>query len=77
MIYGYARVSEGRCRAQKRGQHMGRPAKLTAAQKAEAGRQRTEVLHSQLGRGKEHDFPTVSLNWIIGLCRIPRERLSY
>ncbi len=30
------RTAEGRSRAQKRGQHMGRPSKLTEAQKAEA-----------------------------------------
>jgi DNA invertase Pin-like site-specific DNA recombinase len=37
------RTAEGRSRAQKRGQHMGRPRKLTAAQQAEARRRRTEV----------------------------------
>src|SRR5258707_12517290 len=34
------RTAEGRSRAQKRGQHMGRPAKLTAAQQAEDRRRR-------------------------------------
>ena len=34
------RTAEGRSRAQKRGQHMGRPSKLTDAQKAEARRRR-------------------------------------
>jgi DNA invertase Pin-like site-specific DNA recombinase len=37
-----SRTVEGRSRAQKRGQHMGRPSKLTAAQKAEARRRRAE-----------------------------------
>src|SRR4051812_38504968 len=37
------RTAEGRSRAQKRGQHMGRPRKLTAAQQAEARRRRAEV----------------------------------
>jgi hypothetical protein len=37
------RTAEGRNRAQKRGQHMGRPSKLTDAQKAEARRRRAEV----------------------------------
>jgi DNA invertase Pin-like site-specific DNA recombinase len=37
-----ARTAEGRSRAQKRGQHMGRPPKLTAAQKAEARRRRAQ-----------------------------------
>ena len=37
-----ARTAEGRSRAQKRGQHMGRPPKLTDAQKAEARRRRAE-----------------------------------
>src|ERR1700730_3820320 len=36
------RTAEGRSRAQKRGQHMGRPRKLTAAQQAEARRRRPE-----------------------------------
>jgi DNA invertase Pin-like site-specific DNA recombinase len=36
------RTAEGRSRAQKRGQHMGRPSKLTDAQKAEARRRRAE-----------------------------------
>jgi DNA invertase Pin-like site-specific DNA recombinase len=36
------RTAEGRSRAQRRGQHMGRPPKLTDAQKAEACRRRAE-----------------------------------
>src|SRR5271170_4564695 len=36
------RTAEGRSRAQKRGQHMGRPPKLTATQKAEARRRRAQ-----------------------------------
>jgi DNA invertase Pin-like site-specific DNA recombinase len=36
------RTAEGRSRAQKRGQHMGRPPKLTAAQQVEARRRRAE-----------------------------------
>jgi DNA invertase Pin-like site-specific DNA recombinase len=36
------RTAEGRSRAQKRGQHMGRPSKLTDAQKAEARRRRAQ-----------------------------------
>jgi DNA invertase Pin-like site-specific DNA recombinase len=36
------RTAEGRSRAQKRGQHMGRPSKLTNAQKAEARRRRAQ-----------------------------------
>ena len=36
------RTAEGRSRAQKRGQHMGRPSKLTDAQKTEARRRRAE-----------------------------------
>jgi DNA invertase Pin-like site-specific DNA recombinase len=34
------RTAEGRSRAQQRGQHMGRPPKLTATQQAEARRRR-------------------------------------
>jgi DNA invertase Pin-like site-specific DNA recombinase len=37
------RTAEGRSRAQKRGQHMGRPPKLTEAQKAEARRRRAQA----------------------------------
>ena len=36
------RTAEGRSRAKARGQRMGRPSKLTDAQKAEARRRRTE-----------------------------------
>src|SRR5271167_584521 len=36
------RTAEGRSRAQKRGQHMGRPSKLTDAQKAEARKRRAQ-----------------------------------
>src|SRR3954467_685564 len=36
------RTAEGRSRAQKRGQHMGRPPKLTPQQQAEAKRRRAE-----------------------------------
>jgi DNA invertase Pin-like site-specific DNA recombinase len=36
------RTAEGRSRAQSRGQHMGRPPKLTEAQQAEARRRRSE-----------------------------------
>jgi DNA invertase Pin-like site-specific DNA recombinase len=36
------RTAEGRSRAQQRGQHMGRPPKLTDAQKAEARRRRAQ-----------------------------------
>lgn len=36
------RTSEGRARAKDRGQHMGRPAKLSAAQKHEAQRRRAD-----------------------------------
>ncbi len=36
------RTAEGRSRAQKRGQHMGRPSKLPDAQKADARRRRAQ-----------------------------------
>jgi DNA invertase Pin-like site-specific DNA recombinase len=45
------RTAEGRSRAQKRGQRMGRPPKLTAAQKAEAQRRRAQgVTLAELAR---------------------------
>jgi DNA invertase Pin-like site-specific DNA recombinase len=37
------RTTEGRSRAERRGQHMGRPSELTDAQKAEARRRRAEA----------------------------------
>jgi hypothetical protein len=40
--FSSALAHEGSSRAQKRGQHMGRPPKLTAAQQAEARRRRAE-----------------------------------
>jgi DNA invertase Pin-like site-specific DNA recombinase len=54
------RTAEGRSRAQKRGQHMGRPPKLTDAQKAEARRRRAEgatlaELARSYGVGKNPD----------------------
>jgi DNA invertase Pin-like site-specific DNA recombinase len=55
------RTAEGRSRAQKRGQHMGRPSKLTEAQKAEARRRRAQGgdacrTRAQLPRRQEHNF---------------------
>jgi DNA invertase Pin-like site-specific DNA recombinase len=38
----HTRSAEARSRAQKRGQHVGRPPKLTAPQKAEARRRRPQ-----------------------------------
>ena len=38
----FTRTAEGRSRAQKRGQHMGRPPKLTPTQQAEARKWRAE-----------------------------------
>ena len=59
------RTAEGRSRAQKRGQHMGRPSKLTDEQKAEARRRRAQGAtacrtRAQLWRGQECDFATVT-----------------
>jgi transposase len=44
LLYTHPRhaVAEGRSLAQKRGQRMGRPSKLTAAQQAEARRRRAQ-----------------------------------
>jgi DNA invertase Pin-like site-specific DNA recombinase len=55
------RTAEGRSRAQKRGQHMARPSKLTDAQKAEARRRQAQgATPAELARsydvGQEHDF---------------------
>jgi DNA invertase Pin-like site-specific DNA recombinase len=56
------RTAEGRSRAQKHGQqHMGRPSKLTDAQKAEARQRGAQdatlaELARSYGRGQEHYF---------------------
>jgi DNA invertase Pin-like site-specific DNA recombinase len=55
------RTAEGRSRAQKRGQHTGRPPRLTAARQAEARRRRAEgatlaeLGPQQLRRRQKHD----------------------
>jgi hypothetical protein len=58
------RTAEGRSRAQKRGQRMGRKPKLTEAQQAEARKRRAEGATlrrtgAQLRRGEEHDFTSI------------------
>ena len=55
------RTAEGRSRAQKRGQHMGRPPKLTAAQQAEARRRRAEgATLAELARSYDVSKSTIS-----------------
>ena len=55
------RTAEGRSRAQKRGQHMGRPPKLTAAQKAEAHRRRAQgATLAELARSYDVRKSTIS-----------------
>jgi DNA invertase Pin-like site-specific DNA recombinase len=55
------RTAEGRSRAQKRGQHMGRPPKLTEAQKTEARRRRAEgATLAELARSYEVSKSTIS-----------------
>jgi len=55
------RTAEGRSRAQKRGQHMGRPAKLTAAQQAEARRRRAQgATLAELARSYDVGKSTIS-----------------
>jgi DNA invertase Pin-like site-specific DNA recombinase len=54
-------TAEGRNRAQKRGHHMGRPSKLTDAQKAEARRRRAGVATlSELARSYDVGKSTIS-----------------
>jgi len=64
------RTAEGRRLAQKRGQHMGRPSKLTDAQNAEARRRRAQGATlaelAQLRRGREHDFAALTARPITG-----------
>jgi DNA invertase Pin-like site-specific DNA recombinase len=55
------RTAEGRNRAQKRGQHMGRPSKLTDAQKAEARQRRAEgATLAELARRYDVSTSTIS-----------------
>src|SRR5271163_3253471 len=55
------RTAEGRSRAQKRGQHMGRPPKLTDAQKAEARRRRSQgATLAELARSYDVSQSTIS-----------------
>jgi DNA invertase Pin-like site-specific DNA recombinase len=55
------RTAEGRSRAQKRGQHMGRPSKLTDAQKAEARRRRAQgAMLVELARSYNVSRATIS-----------------
>jgi len=55
------RTAEGRNRAKARGQHMGRPSKLTDAQKAEARRRRAEgATLAQLARSYDVGKSTIS-----------------
>lgn len=55
------RTAEGRSRAQKHGQHMGRPSKLTDAQKAEARRRRAEgATLAELARSYDVGKSTIS-----------------
>jgi hypothetical protein len=54
-------MTERRSRAQKRGQHMGQPPKLTPAQKAEARRRRAQgATHAELARGYHVGKSTIS-----------------
>jgi DNA invertase Pin-like site-specific DNA recombinase len=55
------RTAEGRNRAQKRGQRMGRPPKLTAAQKAEARLRRAQgATLAELARSYDVSESTIS-----------------
>ena len=57
------RTAEGGNRAQKRGQHMGRPPKLTAAQKAEARRRRAQgATLSELAHS--YDVSESTISWL-------------
>ena len=55
------RTAEGRSRAQKRGQHMGRPPKLTDAQKVEARQRRAKgATLAELARSYDVGKSTIS-----------------
>ena len=57
------RTAEGRSRAQKRGQHMGRPPKLTAPQKVEARRRAEEATLAELALSYDLGKSTISRLW--------------
>ena len=55
------RTAEGRSRAQQRGQHMGRPPRLTDAEKAEAQRRRAAgATLAELARSYDVSTSTIS-----------------
>jgi DNA invertase Pin-like site-specific DNA recombinase len=55
------RTAEGRSRVQKRGQHMGRPSKLTPTQKAEVRRRRAQgATFAELARSYHVGKSTIS-----------------
>jgi DNA invertase Pin-like site-specific DNA recombinase len=55
------RTAKGRSRAQKRGQHMGRPPKLTPAQQSEARRRRAQgATLAELARSYNVGAATIS-----------------
>ena len=54
------RTADGRRPAQKRGQHMGRPSKLTDAQKAEARRRAAGATLAELARSYDVGKSTIS-----------------
>ncbi len=54
------RTAEGRSRAQKRGQHIGRPSKLTDTQKAESRRRAQGATLAELARSYDVGKSTIS-----------------
>jgi DNA invertase Pin-like site-specific DNA recombinase len=54
------RTAEGRGRAKARGQHMGRPSKLTDAQKVEARRRAEGATLKELARSYDVGLATIS-----------------
>jgi DNA invertase Pin-like site-specific DNA recombinase len=70
------RTAEGRSRAQKCGQHMGRPPKLTAAQQKEARRRRAEgATLAELARSYGVGKSTISRLAACSAGRSPRVSL--
>ena len=68
------RTAEGRSRAQKRGQHMGRPPKLTAEQQAEARRRRVQgATLAELARSYGVGKSTICGSWRDQSCNASLE----
>lgn len=68
------RTSEGRARAIERGQHMGRPHKLTPHQQREAIRRRESGKESCVEIGRSYNVSAATISRIAASAVLPQER---